>query len=298
MKTRSFLSSMSFVFFLFSILAIAAVLVLAPIVVHAGEIDTEHLFVFAIGTDIGEVGERELESETNSRFGKRTGSYTALSQGLEAEFTPIENFRLSIGGSLAYHNIAGVNGFSNRRQGSFEAVFLDMRYRFLDREHSIFGLTVAAEPQWGRIDETSGEPGGQYGLELAVAVDKEVVPDHTVVAVNFLYGFEGARSRATGVWSRESTLGVAAALMMRVHPRIFVGTEARYLRTYDGLGLNAFAGHAVFLGPSVFAKLPGTWWMAAGWSTQVAGRAAGDPDRLDLTNFERHQATFKFGFTY
>jgi hypothetical protein len=84
--------------------------------------------------------------------------------------------------------------------------------------------------------------------------------------------------------------------MMRVHPRIFVGTEARYLRTYDGLGLSAFAGHAVFLGPSVFAKLPGR--IAAGWSTQVAGRAAGDPASLDLTNFERHQATFKFGVTY
>lgn len=167
MKPRSFLSSMSFVFFLFSILTSAAVLALGPIVVHADEIDTEHLFVFAVGTDIGEVGERELESETNSRIGKRTGSYTALSQSLEAEFTPIENFRLSIGGSLAYHNIAGVNGFRNRRKGSFEGVFVDMRYRFLDRAHSIFGLTVAAEPQWGRIDETSGEPSGQYGLELA-----------------------------------------------------------------------------------------------------------------------------------
>jgi hypothetical protein len=296
MKTGSFLSSVGF--FLFSIAAIAVILALRPIAVNAGEIDTEHLFVFAIGTDIGEVGEREFESETNSRFGKRTGSYTFLSQSLEAEFTPFDNWRLSIGGSLAYHNIANVNGFSNRRQGTFEGVFLDMRYRFLDRAHSAFGLTVAAEPQWGRIDETSGEPGGQYGLELAVAVDKELVPERIVVAVNFLYGFEGARSRATGVWSWESTLSVAAALMMRVHPGIFVGTEARYLRTYDGLGLNAFAGHAVFLGPSVFAKLPGSWWMAAGWSAQVAGRAGGDPDPLDRTNFERHQVAFKFGVAY
>jgi hypothetical protein len=296
MKTGSFLSS--FGFFLFLIVAGAVILALRSIVVHASEIDTEHLFVFAIGTDIGEVGERELESETNSRFGKRTGSYTSLSQSLEAEFTPIENFRLSIGGSLAYHHIAGVNGFRNRRQGTFEGVFLDMRYRFLDREHSAFGLTIDAEPQWGRIDETSGERADRYGLDLAVAVDKELVPERIVVAVNLLYGFEGARPRATGVWSRESTFGVATALMMRVHPRIFVGTEVRYLRAYDGLGLNAFAGHAVFLGPSVFAKFPGSWWMAAGWSAQVAGRAAGDPDRLDLTNFERHQATFKFGFTY
>jgi hypothetical protein len=296
MKERSFLSS--FGFFLFSIVAGAAILALRPIGVHADEIDTEHLFAFAIGTDIGEVGERELESETNSRFGKRTGSYTSLSQSLEAEFTPIENFRLSIGGSLAYHDIANVNGFSNRRQGTFEGVFLDMRYRFLDREHSAFGLTIDAEPQWGRIDETSGERADRYGLDLAVAVDTELVPDRAVVAVNLLYGFEGGRSRAAGVWSRESTFGVATALMIRVHPRIFVGTEVRYLRAYDGLGLNTFAGHAVFLGPSVFAKLPDSWWMAAGWSAQVAGRAAGDPAPLDPTNFERHQAAFKFGVAY
>ena len=296
MKARSLLSS--FGFFFFSILASAVILALRPIVVHAGEIDTEHLFVFAIGSDVGEVGEREFESETNSRFGKRTGSYTALSQSLEAEFTPFENWRLSIGGSLAYHDITNVNGFSNRRQGTFEGVFLDMRYRFLDRENSVFGLAIDAEPQWGRIDETSGERADRYGLDLAVALDKELVPERAVVAINLLYGFEGARSRSTGGWSRESIFGVATALMMKVHPRIFVGTEARYLRAYDGLGLNAFAGYAVFLGPSVFAKLPGSWWMAAGWSAQVAGRAAGDPARLDLTNFERHQAVFKFGVAY
>jgi hypothetical protein len=135
-------------------------------------------------------------------------------------------------------------------------------------------------------------------LDLAVAVDKELVPDRAVVAVNLLYGFEGVRSRASGDWSRESTVGVVTALMMRVHARIFVGAEIRYLRAYDGLGLNSFAGYAVFLGPSVFAKLPGSWWMAAGWSGQVAGRAAGDPAPLDLTNFERHQVAFKFGVAY
>jgi hypothetical protein len=296
MKTRSLLSSFGFFFFL--ILANVPTVVWGPIGVHADEIDTEHLFVFAIGTDIGEVGEREFESETNSRFGKRTGSYTALSQSFEAEFTPIENFRLSIGGSLGYHDIANVNGFSNRRQGTFEGVFLDMRYRFLDREHSAFGLAIDVEPQWGRIDEESGERADRYGLDLAIAVDKELVPERVVVAINLLYGFEGVRSRASGSWSRESTFGVATALMMRVHPRIFVGAEARYLRAYDGLGLNSFAGYAVFFGPSVFAKLPGSWWMAAGWSAQMAGGAAGDPARLDLTNFERHQVAFKFGVAY
>jgi hypothetical protein len=33
------------------------------------EIDTEHLFGFLTGTDIGEVGEKEVESETTGQFG-------------------------------------------------------------------------------------------------------------------------------------------------------------------------------------------------------------------------------------
>jgi len=34
------------------------------------------------------------------------------------------------------------------------------------------------------------------------------------------------------------------------------------------------------------------------WNVQVAGRSADDPVPLDLKNFERHQATLKFGFTF
>jgi hypothetical protein len=33
------------------------------------EIDTEHLFGFLTGTDIREVGEKEVESETTGQFG-------------------------------------------------------------------------------------------------------------------------------------------------------------------------------------------------------------------------------------
>src|SRR5262245_63116700 len=42
----------------------------------ANEVDTEHMFGFITGTDIGQVGDKELESETTGRLGKRTGSYT------------------------------------------------------------------------------------------------------------------------------------------------------------------------------------------------------------------------------
>jgi hypothetical protein len=64
------------------------------------------------------------------------------------------------------------------------------------------------------------------------------------------------------------------------------------------LGVDAFASHALFLGPTVFAKLSERAWIAAAWSIQVAGRSADDSGWLDLTNFERHQARLLFGFTF
>jgi hypothetical protein len=74
--------------------------------------------------------------------------------------------------------------------------------------------------------------------------------------------------------------------------------EARYLREYEGLALDRFAGHALYVGPTVSAKLPGGYWLLAAWSTQVAGRSIEQPGPLDLTNFERHQVRLKFGFNY
>jgi hypothetical protein len=265
---------------------------------RADKIDTEHLFVFTIGTDPGEVGEKEIEGQSTGRFGKRDGSYTAFSQALSAEFTPVENLRLEVSAASSYHDITGVTGLDDRRRGGWQALSFDLRYRLLDRAQAAFGLLIDVEPRWGRIDETTGEPVNQYGVDLAVAIDKELIPNRVVVAFNALYGPEVVRSRETGITSHESTLGFSSALMAQVLPGVFVGGEARYLRRYEGLGLDTFAGHAVFIGPTIYANLSERSWIAVGWSAQVAGRAADDPAWLDLTNFERHQARLLFGFTF
>jgi hypothetical protein len=135
-----------------------------PLPVRADKIDTEHLFAFTIGTDPGELGEKEIEGQSTGRFGKRDGSYTGLSQVLSAEFTPVENLRLEVSAASIYHDIAGVSGLDDRRRGGWQALSVDVRYRLLDREQTSFGLLIDAEPRWGRIDETNGEPVNQYGI--------------------------------------------------------------------------------------------------------------------------------------
>ena len=81
------------------------VVALTPLAARAEDFDTEHIFGFMIGADVGTVGEREFQSETTGRFSKDGRSYQALGQEVELEFVPITNFRVEVGRTLAAHNI-------------------------------------------------------------------------------------------------------------------------------------------------------------------------------------------------
>jgi len=61
----------------------------------AGEVDTEHMFGFTEGSDIGEAGEKELETDSTGRFGKVNGSYNTVATALEAKYSFSDRFRLS-----------------------------------------------------------------------------------------------------------------------------------------------------------------------------------------------------------
>src|SRR5262245_41668521 len=120
-------------------------------------LDTEHLFVFARGTDVGQVGDREIELESEDRFGKRTGSYAALAHSLSLQFLPRPDLQVEIGGAAAGHAIHGVEDLDDRQRLAFDGLFLDLRYRLIDRKRAGFGLAIAAGPHWGIVDESSGE---------------------------------------------------------------------------------------------------------------------------------------------
>ena len=264
----------------------------------AEAIETEHLFGFTLGSDVGARGEREIESATATRIGKAAGSYGAVTQKLSLELVPAENVRTEFSAIGVSHDIISVPGFDDRRQLGFGGLSAELRYRLLDRAVTGLGLTLAAEPHWSRFEEGSGARTTQYGVDLAVAIDKELVADRVVGAFNLLYQPESAKSPVTGTWSSESMAGVASALMVQVRPGILIGGEARYLRRYDGIGFDAFAGHAVFVGPTVYAAISERAWFTLAYSAQVAGRDTGQPAALDLRGFERHQVRFLFGVTF
>lgn len=265
---------------------------------RAATIETEHLFGFTIGSDVGDVGEREIEGTVTGRFAKRTGSYNAASSTLSTEFVPMANLRTEFTGAVVSYDIAGVSGLADQRYVAFGGLSADIRYRLLDRANAPFGLAVGAEPHWGRAEDMTGEPVSQYGVDFVTAADWEVVPDRVVAAFNLLYQPETMRSKATGTWSQEATAGVAIGVMAQVRSGIFVGGEARYLRRYDGLGLDKLAGQGFFAGPTIYFKISERAWVAAAWSAQVAGNATTSSGSLDLVNFERRQARLLFGVNF
>jgi hypothetical protein len=274
------------------------IIAIVPTGARSTTIETEHLFGFTIGSDVGKVGEREIEGSVTGRFAKRNGTYNAGSGTLSAEFVPIPNLRTEFTGAVVSYDVAGVSGFTDQRYTAFGGLSADIRYRLLDRATAPFGFAVGAEPHWGRADDVTGEPVSRYGVDFVAAADWEIIPDRVVAAFNLLYQPETMRSKMTGTWSQESTAGVAIAVMAQVHSGIFVGGEARYLRKYDGLGLDTLAGQGFFIGPTIYAKLSERAWIAAAWSAQVAGQATTSAGSLDLVNFERQQVRVLFGVNF
>jgi hypothetical protein len=269
-----------------------------PLGGHAEGIDTEHLFAFMIGSDVGEAGEREFQNQTTGRFAKNTGTYRALTNATELEFVPIKNFRAEFAAVAASYDISGIAGFDDLKQAGLQGVSVDLRYRFLDKDTAPFGLTFAAESHADRMDETSGQHVRKYGTDFALAFDRELIPNRLVAAVNLLYQPEWTNFLATNQIEQDVTLGVAWAMMAQVRPGLLIGGEARYLRKYEGLGLDVFAGHALFVGPTIFVRLSERSRLTAAWSFQVSGRSAAMPGSLDLVDFERHQARLIYGISF
>ena len=263
---------------------------------RAEEVDTQFIFGFTMGADVGEVGEKEIESETVGRLGKKDGSYAALESQLRAEFTPNQRVRFEVGVPFAYHGISGVTGLDDLRRGAFNGVDFELRYRLFDRASAPFALTLGVEPHWARVDDRSGEPVANYGNEFSLAADKELIKDRVFAAINLLYDPEATLSRLTGMWEHQSLFGLTTAITNQVRPGTFLGAEMRYLRAYDGLALDALAGDALFVGPTFYVGLSKQFAVSGSWTFQVAGHTI--PGPLDLKNFERHQAKLRLMYTF
>ncbi len=277
--------------------ALVAVAMLAPARAIAGDIDTEHIFAFMIGSDIGHVGEREFQSETTGRFGKAGGRYRMGEQEFELELVPARDIRIEVGSSMSAYDLAGIPGVSDRRGFAWQGASIDIRYRFLDRETAPVGMTLAFGGDVSRLDEGRAQRANGLGAGLRLALDREIAPG-VIGAVNLLYQPEWMRFSDTGRLDREAAIGASLGVMIQARTGVLIGGEARYMRRYEGVGLNELAGQALFVGPTAYFQLTERTRLTASWSAQVWGRSEGGGSALDLVNFERHQARLVYGVNF
>ncbi|HMA70590.1 MAG TPA: hypothetical protein VKP67_03740 [Xanthobacteraceae bacterium] len=261
-------------------------------------VDTEHLFGFTEGADIGNKGEKELVIDSSLRAGRSAGSFAVTAPELEFKYTALQSFRISGAATLAYYDIAGVAGIEDARRAAIQSLSSDARFRMLDRANAPLGLTLSVSPHWGLVDETSGVRTDHFGTEIQLLADRELKPEQLVGAINLLFANDRARLLAADGVQHESLLGAGAALAAQIAPGVWLGGEVRYLRDYSGAALNTFSGQALYVGPTLYTRFGSNAFMSVAWDVQVWGGATGPPGALDLTNFERHQAKLRFGFEF
>jgi hypothetical protein len=262
------------------------------------ELETKYIFGFLFGSDIGPEGERELELTTKVNFQRRTGSYAALEQEAELEYNPTDSFQIELGASGVYHAISGVEGLDNFHGANFGGLSSTFRYLLIARgPGSPIGLQFAVEPGWSRVND-AGKLVTAFEAETRIIADTELVPNRLFAAFNLIYTPVIERVFGSPVWTRASALGVLGALTYRIMPKVALGAELEYYRAHDGLGLNTFAGDALYMGPTFHMQVTNKFIVAAAFSTQVAGHSVGNANFLDLTNFSRNKALLRAVFEF
>jgi hypothetical protein len=262
------------------------------------DIDTEHIFGFTMGSDIGEKGEIESEMENVAGAAKRAGRYLTFTSLNLLKYTMTDTFRVAPGVAWGANSISNVPGYDSRSHGALQGAVLEFRYKLLDRDTMPFGLTLHAQPGWNRVDEMTALRVEAYGSEFALLADKEIIKDRLWTAVNLWYGLGASKQAAVNAWEHGSDLEFHVAASTRLTSALVMGGELRYLRTYDGLGLNGFLGEALYLGPTFSWNMCEHAGLSGTVNFQVAGGAKGDPRWLDLDNYERVQGMLRFNMHF
>ncbi len=249
-------------------------------------IETEHIFGFTEGADIGEQGDKEIENTFTGRFARR-GSYAALLNETAFRYGVTDDFRASIGTILGYHGIHGVPGLDDIERYSFSGLETEFRWQPIHRTNEQpFNLTFSFEPQWARIDDISGAGTESYSLPLGVLADVALLPDKLYAGINLFY--TPAFSRSGGPWQISQPLEISLALAGALNHDVFIGAEVRHL---NGNNAGLFTGHALYVGLTLYFDLPFQSAFKVAWSAQIPDAGARG---LDLENYERHQLRVLF----
>ena len=258
------------------------------------ELDTEHMFGFTEGSDIGTARQLEAEVEEVGRWGREGGTYSAFSTNMILKYPLTDYFRVGGGITVTRFDSFGVSGIDNINAFALDRFTLEFRWRPLDRETSPVGLTFVAAPFYGLVDDVSGAPASAFGAGLIAIVDRELIHERLYGALNLTWQFQRAQPYATQVVEDASLLGFAASFTTRLADWLYVGGETRYLRAFDGMALNTLAGQALYVGPTFYIPVGKGMSLSGAWNMQAWGQSTSAASSLDLTNFESQAFKVRF----
>ncbi|MDP1751599.1 MAG: hypothetical protein Q8L22_19285 [Reyranella sp.] len=258
------------------------------------EVDTEHMFGFTEGSDIGAPRQLEAEVEEVGRWGREGGTYSAFSTNMNLKYPLTDSFRVAGGVTVTRFDSFNVAGVDNINAFALDRLTAEFRWRPLDRETAPLGLTFVAAPFYGFVDDVSGAQASAFGATLIAIADRELIHEKLYGAVNLVWQFQRAQPYATQTIEDASLLGFSTSFSTRIADWLYLGAEARYLRAFDGMALNALAGQAVYVGPNFYLPFAKGMSLSGGWNIQAWGQSTGAAASVDLTNFESQMLKVRF----
>lgn len=258
------------------------------------EVDTEHMFGFTEGSDIGAPRQLEAEIEEIGHFGREGGTYSTFATNMNLKYPLTDHFRIAGGVTVTRFDSTGVTGVDNINAFVLDRITAEFRWRPLDRETWPVGLTFVAAPFYGFIDDVSGQQASAFGATLIAIADRELIHDRLFGALNLVWQFQRAQPYATQTIEDASLLGFSTSFTTRIADWLYLGAEARYLRAFDGMALNTLAGQAVYVGPNFYLPFAKGMSLSGGWNIQAWGQSIGAASNFDLTNFESQLLKIRF----
>ena len=259
------------------------------------------IFGFSDPTDLGSPGDHGAAVEADSSIGKRQGRYRSFNQKWSYERTVAEGWLVGAAFFTAYHSVRNSPATNrDRSMAQFDgAAFVVARSIFERSAGQPFGMTIALEPRWARLDDF-GRRSESFGGELKFLFDAVVVPDKLFWAGNLVLGYDNSRDPdIRSKWAKASGVKLSQALALQLHESFFVGVEATYAASFSGAAFDRFDGHAVFLGPTAFWKISEKASLNATIAPQIAGRNVATPgQKLDLDGFTRAIARVKLAVEF
>lgn len=248
-------------------------------------VDSEHIFGFTEGADIGDKGESELESITIGRLGKQ-GAFVDLTNETSYRYGVEQSFRASVGILTDYYSVHDSPGYLDRtgpRQSGWTSEF---RWQFSEHDSAPIGLTLSLSPTWRRVNDPAPGQGQAFTLPVSLLADHVLIPNELYSAVNVTVA--PTFSAVAGLWQGAQPLELSAALARALSDRIFLGGEVRWAARNL---IAPFGDHAFYMGPSLYVMLRENLTVKAAWSAQVPDLFTG---RVNLANYERHQLLLQF----